>query len=63
MKTTLDLPEEPVREVKLRAVMQRRTVKDLVAEVLRQGLGMGPGDQRTRPPPVKDWRSERAAYR
>jgi hypothetical protein len=42
MKTTLDLPEEVVREVKLRAVMQRRTVKDLVAELLRQGLGMAP---------------------
>lgn len=40
MKTTLDLPEELVHEVKLRAVIQRRTVKDLVAEFLRQGLGM-----------------------
>ncbi len=42
MKTTLDLPDELIREVKLRAVHQRRTVKDLVAEVLRQGLGMPP---------------------
>lgn len=42
MKTTLDLPEEPIREVKLRAVLQRRTLKDLVAEFLRQGLGMAP---------------------
>jgi len=41
MKTTLDLPEDLVREMKLRAVMQRRTVKDLAAELLRQGLGMG----------------------
>ncbi len=41
MKTTLDLPDELVREVKLRAVMQGRTVKDLVAELLREGLGMG----------------------
>lgn len=40
MKTTLDLPEELVHEVKLRAVIQRRTVKDLVAEFLRQGLGL-----------------------
>jgi plasmid stability protein len=40
MKTTLDLPDELLREVKLRAVIQRRTVKDLVAEFLRQGLGM-----------------------
>ncbi|MFZ4774133.1 MAG: hypothetical protein ACOYM3_02140 [Terrimicrobiaceae bacterium] len=40
MKTTMDLPDELIREVKLRAVVQRRTVKDLVAEFLRQGLGM-----------------------
>jgi plasmid stability protein len=40
MKTTFDLPEDLVREVKLRAVLQGRTVKDLIAELLRQGLGM-----------------------
>lgn len=40
MKTTLDLPDELIHAVKLRAVMQRRTVKDLVAEFLRQGMGM-----------------------
>ena len=40
MKTTFDLPDELIREVKLRAVVQRRTVKDLVAEFLRQGLGL-----------------------
>lgn len=40
MKTTLDLPDELVREVKLRAVMQGRTIKDLVAELLRAGLGI-----------------------
>ena len=42
MKTTLDLPDELIREVKLRAVHQRRTVKDLVAELIRKGLGMEP---------------------
>lgn len=40
MKTTFDLPDELIREVKLRAVVQGRTVKDLVAEMLRQGLGI-----------------------
>ena len=40
MKTTLDLPDELIREIKLRAVVQRRTVKDLVADFLRQGLGL-----------------------
>ena len=42
MKTTFDLPDELIREVKLRAVVQRRTVKDLVAEFIRDGLGMAP---------------------
>ncbi|OGB80836.1 MAG: hypothetical protein A2496_16445 [Burkholderiales bacterium RIFOXYC12_FULL_60_6] len=40
MKTTLDLPDELVREMKLRAVMQGRTLRDLTADFLRQGLGM-----------------------
>ena len=40
MKTTLDLPDELVREMKLRAVMQGRTLRDLAAEFIRQGLGM-----------------------
>ena len=49
MKTTLDLPDELVHAVKLRALMQRRTVKDLVADFLRQGLGMAPA---TAPTPL-----------
>ena len=40
MKTTLDLPDELVREMKLRAVMQGRTLRDLAADLLRQGLGL-----------------------
>ena len=51
MKTTFDLPDELIREVKLRAVMQRRTVKDLVAEFLRQGLGISPPAIPASPPP------------
>ena len=42
MKTTLDLPDEILREMKLRAVVQGRTLKELVADLLRQGLGMAP---------------------
>lgn len=41
MKTTLDLPDELIREVKLRAVIQGRSLKDLVANFLRQELGNG----------------------
>lgn len=49
MKTTFDLPDELVREVKLRAVVQGRTVKDLVADFLRQGLGISPPAQTPQP--------------
>lgn len=45
MKTTLDLPDELMREMKLRAVIQRRTLRDLVAEFLRQGLGLASPSQ------------------
>lgn len=50
MKTTLDLPDELIRQVKLRAVVQGRTVKDLVAELLRQGLGMDSPNGATKRP-------------
>lgn len=50
MKTTLDLPDELIREVKLRAVVQKRTLKDLVADLLRQGLGMAPPSPAEKPP-------------
>jgi hypothetical protein len=39
MKTTIDLPDDLVREVKLRALMQGRTLRDVVADYIRQGLG------------------------
>jgi len=42
MKTTLELPDELMREAKLRAVAQGRTLKDLVADCIRQGLGLAP---------------------
>jgi len=38
MKTTLDLPEPLVREMKLRAVQEGRKLKDVAAEVFRAGL-------------------------
>ena len=42
MKTTLDLPDELVRAMKMRALLQGRTLRDLVTDFLRQGLGMAP---------------------
>lgn len=45
MKTTLDLPDDLVKAVELRAVHQRRNLKDVVADLLREGLVAS-----TRPP-------------
>jgi len=45
MKTTLDLPDDLMREVKIRAVRENRRLKDAVADLLRRGLsqrGSGP---------------------
>ncbi len=38
MKTTFDLPEDLVQQLKLRALRDRRKLKDAAAEVLRAGL-------------------------
>ena len=50
MKTTLDLPDELVRAMKMRALLQGRTLRDLVADFLRQGLGMAPQAALVLPP-------------
>ena len=42
MKTTLDLPDHLMQQVKQRA-LQRRPIKDLVADYIRQGLHGSPG--------------------
>jgi plasmid stability protein len=51
MKTTLDLPDELVRELKMRALMQGRTLRDLATEFLRQGLGLAEPKPPTALPP------------
>lgn len=38
MKTTLDLPDDLVRAVKIRAVEENRGLKDTMADLLRRGL-------------------------
>ena len=40
MKTTLELPDELVREIKLRAVREGRKLKEAVADLLRKGLAV-----------------------
>jgi len=49
MKTTLDLPDDLVRAVKLRAIEENRKLKDTVADLLRRGLALEPGA----PPPLR----------
>jgi hypothetical protein len=43
MKTTLDLPDDLMRAVKIRAVEENRKLKDTIADLLRHGLAQGPG--------------------
>ena len=52
MKTTLDLPDALVMQVKLRAVREGRKLKDAVAELLRKGLAAAPDDEPQAEAPV-----------
>jgi hypothetical protein len=38
VKTTLDLPDDLLREIKIRAVKENRKLKDAIADLLRRGL-------------------------
>ena len=44
MKTTLELPDDLMRAVKIRAVNEGRRLKDVVAELIRRGLVERPPD-------------------
>jgi hypothetical protein len=52
MKTTLDLPDALVKEVKVRAVQEGRKLKDAVAELLRRGLAASAVPESPPPEPV-----------
>ena len=41
MKTTIDLPSELVRAIKLRALNENRRLKEVVTDLLRSGLKHG----------------------
>lgn len=43
MKTTVDLPAELIKEIKLLAVDEGKKLKDILAELLRQGLKASSG--------------------
>ncbi|WP_395738996.1 antitoxin [Prosthecobacter sp.] len=53
MKTTLDLPSDLVREIKLRAVNEGGKLKDTVADLLRRGLRDSRARKGTKPARVK----------
>ncbi len=53
MKTTLDLPDALMREVKIRAVHQHRKLKDTVAELIARGIAAEEAGRRKLPKPVK----------
>jgi plasmid stability protein len=51
VKTTLDLPDDLMRTIKIRAARENRRLKDLVADLLRRGLTLeseDPGAVRNR---------------
>ena len=55
MKTTLELPDELMRRVKLRAVHRNQKLKDAVAQLLEAGIAaLPPAAPPARPPkPVR----------
>lgn len=53
MKTTLDLPDELMRKVKIRAVHEQKKLKDAIAEFIRIGMAASQSRSAKRPKPVK----------
>jgi plasmid stability protein len=55
MKTTLELPDDLLRRVKLRAVHRGRKLKDEIAQLLEAGMAQAPeAETPARPPrPVR----------
>jgi hypothetical protein len=53
MKTTLDLPDELMRKVKIRAVHEHKKLKDAIAEFIRRGMAASKSRPAKAPKPVK----------
>ena len=53
VKTTLDLPDDLMRAVKIRAVHEHKKLKDAIAEFIRKGMAAGKTRPAKRPKPVK----------
>ena len=53
MKTTLDLPDDLMRKVKIRAVHENKKLKDAIAEFIRKGMAADQSGPAKTPKPVK----------
>jgi hypothetical protein len=53
MKTTLDLPDALMRQVKIRAVHEQKKLKDAIAEFIRKGMAAGKSRPAKMPKPVR----------
>ncbi len=53
MKTTLDIPDEVMREVKIRAVHEHKKLKDTIAELLQKGIAASKTRRSKLPKPGK----------
>lgn len=51
MKTTLELPDELIRRIKLRAVHRNQKLKDAVAQLLEAGIAALPSAEPPAHPP------------
>jgi hypothetical protein len=47
VKTTVDLPDDLMREVKIRAVRENRKLREAIADLLRRGLSQQKPDRNT----------------
>jgi hypothetical protein len=53
VKTTLDLPDALMRQVKIRAVHEQKKLKDAIAEFIRKGMAAGKSRPAKMPKPVR----------
>jgi len=51
MKTTLEMPNELMRRVKMRAVQRNQKLKDTIAQLLEAGMAAAPSDAPPAGPP------------
>jgi plasmid stability protein len=53
VKTTLDLPDDLMRAVKIRAVHEHKKLKDTIADLIRKGMAAGKTRSANIPKPIK----------